>query len=68
MPARTPEAIIARLKRTVRDVISAPDFVAWVEELGLTPMGQGPAEARAMLAKDLVTWAEVVRRAGARVD
>lgn len=68
VPARTPEAIIARLERAVRKVISAPDFVAWVEELGLTPMGQGPAEARVLLAKDLVTWAEVVRRAGARVD
>ena len=68
VPARTPEAIIARLERIVREVISAPDFVAWVEELGLTPMGHGPAEARALLVRDLASWAEVVRRAGARID
>lgn len=68
VPARTPRSVVANLERIVREVISTPDFIAWVEGLGMTPMGQGPDEARDILATDLAAWAEVVRRAGARVD
>jgi tripartite-type tricarboxylate transporter receptor subunit TctC len=67
-PAATPPAVIARLAEAVRGIIDAPDFVAWVQEQGMTPMREGPAEARALLAADLPKWAEVVRRSGARVD
>lgn len=67
-PARTPPAILARLEAEIRRIITDAEFVAWVDELGLTTLGQGGAEARRMLAADLAMWAEVVRRAGARVD
>ena len=67
-PAATPPAIVAKLAAAVRKVIEEPSFVAWVQEQGLTPMGHGPAESRAMLAADLTKWAEIVRRSGARVD
>jgi len=67
-PAATPPAVIARLAEAVRTIIDAPDFVAWVHEQGMTPMREGPAEARALLAADLPKWAEVVRRSGARID
>jgi tripartite-type tricarboxylate transporter receptor subunit TctC len=67
-PAGTPAPIVARLEQEIRRIIMDPEFVAWVEGLGMTSMGQGPAEARAMLERDLGTWADVVRRSGARVD
>ncbi|GIX10819.1 tripartite tricarboxylate transporter substrate binding protein [Elioraea sp.] len=67
-PARTPAPIVARLEQEIRRIISEPEFVAWVESLGMSPMGQGSAEARAMLERDLGIWAEVVKRSGARVD
>jgi tripartite-type tricarboxylate transporter receptor subunit TctC len=67
-PAQTPAPIVARLEQEIRRIINDPEFVAWVESLGMSPMGQGPAEARAMLEADLKIWAEVVKRSGARVD
>lgn len=67
-PAQTPAPIVARLEQEIRRIISEPEFVAWVESLGMTPMGQGPAEAKQMLERDLGIWAEVVKRSGARVD
>ncbi|WP_439579431.1 Bug family tripartite tricarboxylate transporter substrate binding protein [Elioraea sp.] len=67
-PAATPAPIVARLEQEVRRIIMDPEFVAWVEGLGMTSMGQGPAEAKQMLERDLGIWAEVVKRSGARVD
>lgn len=68
VPAATPQPVVARLAAEVRKVIDQPDFVAWINEQGMTPMTQGPAESRALLEADLPKWAEVVRRSGARVD
>jgi tripartite-type tricarboxylate transporter receptor subunit TctC len=68
VPAATPAAIVGRLASEVRKIIDEPSFVAWVQEQGMAPMREGPAEARALLAADLPKWAEVVRRSGARVD
>lgn len=68
VPAATPAPIVSALAEAVRKVIDEPAFVAWVQEQGLTPMREGPGDARALLAADLPKWAEVVRRSGARVD
>jgi tripartite-type tricarboxylate transporter receptor subunit TctC len=64
----TPAAVVERIAAEVRKIIAEPGFVAWVQEQGMTPMTEGPAEARALLAADIPAWAEVVRRSGARVD
>jgi tripartite-type tricarboxylate transporter receptor subunit TctC len=64
----TPAPVVARIADEVRKIIAEPSFVAWVEEQGMTPMTEGPAEAKALLAADMPVWAEVVRRSGARVD
>ncbi|WP_291297373.1 tripartite tricarboxylate transporter substrate binding protein [Elioraea sp.] len=66
--AGTPAPIVARLAEEVRKIIDEPSFVAWVNDQGMAPMKEGPAEARALLEADLPKWAEVVRRSGARVD
>jgi tripartite-type tricarboxylate transporter receptor subunit TctC len=67
-PAATPARIVARLEEEIRRIILDPDFIAWVEGLGMTSLGQGPAEAKRMLEADLKMWGDVVRRSGARVD
>ncbi len=68
VPSATPAPVVERIAAEVRKIIDEPDFVSWVQEQGMTPMTEGPAEARALLAADLPKWAEVVRRSGARVD
>ena len=46
-PARTPDAIVERLGREVVAVIKQPEVQKRIEELGLEPVGNTPAEAAA---------------------
>ena len=68
LPARTPAAIQAQLHEAMAAAIAAPDLTQRIRELGTEPGGQSPAEFDAVLKSEIAMWADVVARAGIRVE
>jgi len=67
-PAGTPGPIIDRLHGAVLAALRTPTLRQRLDELGLEPIGDTPAQFASVIAQDLVTWQEVVRASGATVD
>jgi len=67
-PARTPQPILNRLTEVFTRVANEPEIRDRVAAMGFTPNVQPPEATRERLARDLVTWREVVARTGARVE
>jgi tripartite-type tricarboxylate transporter receptor subunit TctC len=62
-PARTPEAIIAKLYAGVVRTLNRPDVRAALVEQGATPVGNSPGELAAIIAADSARWAKVIKDA-----
>lgn len=67
-PARTPQPILNRLAEVFTRVANEPEIRERVSAMGFTSNVQ-PAEAtRQRLARDFVTWRDIVARSGARAE
>ena len=67
-PAGTPKDIVARLHREIGATMSAPDMVRQMGEAGIEIRLGSPKEFAALIRSDTARWAEIVRRAGIRLD
>jgi len=65
-PAGTPKPIIDRIAAAVAAAVKDPAFATRLREFGTDPLGDSPEEYRAMLVRDVATWAEAVAIAGAK--
>jgi tripartite-type tricarboxylate transporter receptor subunit TctC len=68
LPARTAPAIQAQLYEAFATAIAAPDLTQRILELGTEPGGQSPAEFDAVLKREIAMWADVVAKAGIKVE
>jgi tripartite-type tricarboxylate transporter receptor subunit TctC len=64
----TPAPIIARLNAAVNAILAEPETRARIESVGARPRGGTVAEFAAFIEAESVKWADVIRRAGAKVD
>jgi tripartite-type tricarboxylate transporter receptor subunit TctC len=67
-PAGTPAPIVERLNREIRASLLEPAVASRLEELGGSPRDWSAAEFTAFVAKEVETWAPVVRASGASVQ
>ena len=67
-PAATPKDILARLNAAAVKVLAAPDLHARFALQGAEVVANKPDEALAMLKADIVKWAEVAKKSGAKID
>ena len=65
-PAGTPQDVIDKIANEIALAVKDPKFVAQLVGYGVDPLGNTPAEYKAMLAKDIPTWAEAVDVAGVK--
>jgi tripartite-type tricarboxylate transporter receptor subunit TctC len=65
-PAGTPQPIIEKVAAEIAAAVKDPKFAAQLSEFGVDPLGNTPAEYKAMLAADIATWAEAVEVAGVK--
>lgn len=63
-PARTPDAVIARLAAVTDEAIAAGPLRARIEALGFEPSGTGPAALAALQRAEFAQWTAVVRASG----
>lgn len=67
-PAGTPPAIVQLLATKLRDGVRDPNGVTRLRRAGFDPVGNTPEEFRALIARELPKWREVITRAGIRLD
>jgi tripartite-type tricarboxylate transporter receptor subunit TctC len=68
VPARTPQAIIAKLHaELVRDLM-LPDVRERIASLGFEPVGSTPQEFGAFVKSELAKWAKVAQESGAKAE
>jgi tripartite-type tricarboxylate transporter receptor subunit TctC len=67
-PARTPKAIVAKLSRTLAQVVHRPELRKQFEAMGAEPVGDTPEEFGALMRRESARYAKVVKFSGAKVD
>ena len=67
-PAGTPAPIIARLEAALRVATTDPALVSRMAEQGVEMVSGGADELRALLTRELVSWAEVIRGQNIRAE
>lgn len=55
-PAATPEPVIARLAAAARRIVATPDIQARFDKDGVEPVGNGPDDFRAQIAREIAQW------------
>ena len=63
-PARVPAAVLNKLNREVRDILTMPETAKRFATEGAEPELKVPTELRQMIKTDLARWAQVARDAG----
>jgi tripartite-type tricarboxylate transporter receptor subunit TctC len=67
-PAGTPKPAIAKLHEEMVKALRLGDVKERFFNLGAEPVGSTPGEFGALLARETKKWAEVVKKAGIRLD
>ena len=67
-PAATPKDILARLNAAAVKVLAAPDLQARFAMQGAEVVANSPGDALNMVKADIVKWAEVAKKSGAKID
>ena len=67
-PAGTPPEIVKRLNAEIVKILNMPDVREKLVGLGAEPVGDTPEEFTALVKAEVVKWADVVKKSGAKVD
>jgi tripartite-type tricarboxylate transporter receptor subunit TctC len=68
VPARTPQAIVARLHSALTAALQNPQVADTLLKMGAPPEASSPAQLGAFLRAEIAKFAEVVAIAGAQID
>ena len=67
-PAGTPMPIVERLAAETAKVINHPDIHKRLTDIGLTPIGDTPAQFAATVKSDFDKWGKAIRAANIKLD
>jgi len=67
-PARTDPALVGKINLAVNEILRDATFRDFLASQGAEPLITSPDEFTAMLKKDLVTWAKVIKAANVHLD
>ncbi len=68
VPARTPANLVGKLNRDMVEILRTPAIQAWLLTQGAVPSPGTPEEFAAFIKSETAKWADVVKRAGVKVD
>jgi tripartite-type tricarboxylate transporter receptor subunit TctC len=63
-PAGTSPAVVDKIQRDAVSILSLPELRKKLDELGLEPIGNTPAEFAATIKSEISQWAKVIKEAG----
>ena len=67
-PARTPQAVVARMQHEVARVVQLPDVKQKLLEQGADAVGNTPAELDQTVKAELRKWAALIQQAGIKLE
>ncbi len=67
-PAGTPEDVLNALSNHVIKIMQAADMKQRLHDDGIVPVGNTRQQFAAYIKTELVKWADVIKRSGARID
>ena len=67
-PAKTPKALVDRLNAEINNALTLPAVGGKLAALGYEVVGGTPGRFAEHIRKESVKWADVVKRAGVRID
>lgn len=67
-PPKTPAPIIAKLNRTINDILNEPDTKARFRELNLMAAGGSPQDMAKLKKEETERWTKVIRDAGIQAE
>jgi len=67
-PANTPKDVVAKLNRTVAQIMKQPDVRRDLLQLGFSTTTSTSAEFQSLIDQDIDRFASLTRRIGLRVD
>ncbi len=67
-PTGTPAEAVGALARALREAVRAPDVLERLTSQGVEPVGSTPEAFRAIIAREIPQWREVIRAAGIRAE
>lgn len=67
-PAGTPQAVVDRIHRAVRDLMETPKADEWLELIGSYPRTDSPESFARVIRADHAKWGKVIRDAGIRLE
>ena len=62
--AKTPRAIVERLHKEITTLVQSPEISGQIKKLGADPLTMSIADFEAMIARELVENAELIKKAG----
>jgi tripartite-type tricarboxylate transporter receptor subunit TctC len=68
VPAATQQPIVDRLAAAARRAVALPDTQARFDKDGVEPVGNGPAEFKALIAREIAQWRDLARQTSITVD
>jgi tripartite-type tricarboxylate transporter receptor subunit TctC len=66
--AGTPKKIVGRLNAEANRILRDPQFIAKLDEQGMTPAGGTPEEFGAFIAREIVRWRDAAKAAHVRME
>jgi tripartite-type tricarboxylate transporter receptor subunit TctC len=67
-PARTPKSIIDRISQEIAAVLRTPEVSETLLNLGADPLIGGPQDFAAIIKRDLVRYAKLIKDANIRLE
>jgi tripartite-type tricarboxylate transporter receptor subunit TctC len=67
-PAGTPAAIVNRVAAAVKDMVAVSDNVTRLQQMGVDPIGDTPAQFAETLKADLAIWSEAARASKLKIE
>src|SRR5262249_40742247 len=67
-PAGTPAPIVQRLNTAVNEGLRTPEIKATLANFGSEPFTGSPRDFAAFVASEAKKWADLIRRAGVKID
>jgi tripartite-type tricarboxylate transporter receptor subunit TctC len=67
-PAGTPQPVVDKLHKAIVDSLALPEAKKKIDEMGLTVVASSPAEATALVHREIQRWSAVIKQAGIKAD
>lgn len=67
-PARTPDAVVAKLDKAIRAVLKTEDAKKRFDDMGAQIVAEGPAEFSAFLASETQRWGRIVKSSVQQIE